>query len=342
MVFGDFQELQGAEARLFVARDAEMLMSIYASAQARLTSLLAGTLSDYQRWRFEQVLRQVDAEIAVLNVQARSWATTTIPDSYKRGAMASAQTLADFGQTVGEINFGNRLNSRAIKILADQATSDLLSANQNMKTQLTRYVRATQQTLVRDAAISKSIAEGVIVPGESRTIQRGIENQLRVAMGNSRYINVGGRNYTPEYYSGMVARTRLREASSNGTVMSCLEFGCDLVQVDLHPDACPICQTHMGRVYSISGTNPDFPPLETSEVPRHPHCLCSLVPAPEVALKVRGTYAALSALSMASPTVTTEKEAQAWLDKNQDKKLGRITDLQSWVNDYNTRSVGVA
>ena len=329
---GLFQELQGAEARLYATSVIEELTVVYTAAQTRLRGLLAQNQSETARWRHEQLLSQVNDQLRALDAAARKWAATAIPGSFRAGGLDAARILESLDVTRAGTGF-TQIQTRAVAALADQTVADLLSANGTMKTQLTRYVRAVQGNAAMDQAISRAIEQGLLEGASGRTINQGVEQALRRSMGQEQFIVINGRHYTPENYAALVARTRTREATTQGTVMTNLEFGNDLVQWDVHAGACPICQTHMGRVYSISGSDPDFPMLE-AKPPVHPHCLCNLFPAVKEIMKMRGTYDAMSELSQSSPSFQSEKDAQNWLNENPDRAINTLDDLNRWVVDY--------
>ncbi|WP_331552723.1 phage minor capsid protein [Acetobacterium sp.] len=53
-----------------------------------------------------------------------------------------------------------------------------------------------------------------------------------------------------------------REATNKNTINEMLEIGEDLVQMTTTFGCCALCAEYEGRVYSISGKNKDYPPLD--------------------------------------------------------------------------------
>jgi hypothetical protein len=140
------------------------------------------------------------------------------------------------------------------------------------------------------------IADGLIKGEPRRTVSDAILKGLRDQMGEEKFLTINGRNYRPEPYARLVARTRTREASSKGTVNTALRYGVDLVQWDLHSEICEYCAQFAGRVYSISGMDPDFPMLKQLP-PLHPNCKCNPVPVTREALEDRGQLDSIIKLS---------------------------------------------
>lgn len=107
--------------------------------------------------------------------------------------------------------------------------------------------------------------------------------------GVTAFIDKAGRKWNLHTYGSMVLRTTSRQAE----VLSILTEspGHDLFQISKHGTTCPVCAPLEGRVYSKSGTDPDFPPLaaafgkvdkngpdtlKNSWLNLHPNCLHQL------------------------------------------------------------------
>jgi len=230
-----------------------------------------------------------------LNRQCYKWTKTAIPYGYERGIDLAAERLKALGVT-RFIKQDAQIHTSAVGILVDDINIDLITANQTMKNNFNRFIRKTQQRILEDKAISKAIAEGVI-EGETRNaVSDRILNELGKKMKNEQFITINGRNYRPSSYSELLARTRTREATTQGTINTALYYRMDLVQLDAHLEICSYCQQFSGRIYSISGNHPDFPMLK-EKPPFHPNCRCVLLPITEESIKERGYYDNLVKLS---------------------------------------------
>lgn len=53
-----------------------------------------------------------------------------------------------------------------------------------------------------------------------------------------------------------------------------------LSKADEKANICPICEPDIGRVFSITGADPDFPHMDFF-LPRHPNCNCYMAPMPQ-------------------------------------------------------------
>ena len=308
----------------------DFLLSSYRESEQRLSSLLQQDLSDFKKFRAGELLTQVRAEIMALNKRAVAWSKTGIEHGYRYGFDLTNRNAREYG-IAPKINFGNQINSRAIAALSEQAALDLTGANASIQQNFTRLYRATQQKVIEDQALTRAIASGLIEGQTLPQIRSSLVTKLRGALGEGKYITVNGRNYKPEYYAEMVARTRTREAATVSVINTSIQYGIDLVRWDIHGDACPICRTKMGRVYSLVEGNPDFPAL-TIRPPAHVNCKCSIVPLPSEHLRNKGQYDQLSRLSLDSPETLNEKEAIEWLQKNPDGDILTLSDMQRYLD----------
>ena len=293
-----YPELQGLAKEAYLRVQIAQLKALYARAQQRLMANLAKTdLTDFSRARAEAIIKQVDQIADGLSKDAYTWAKKSLPFSYNRGIDLAGQRLKDLGVR-RFVTKDAKVHTEAINILVDDITSQLILANQGMKAFVTRFIRATQQKILEDAQISKLIAQGVIEGGTRRAVSDSILKELRSRMEGGNFITINGRQYRPDKYAELVARTRTREATTQGSINTALRYGLDLVQLDAHSEICEYCQQFSGRVYSISGSDTQFPKLE-EQPPFHPNCRCILTPVTRQALEDRGSVTELARLSNA-------------------------------------------
>lgn len=104
--------------------------------------------------------------------------------------------------------------------------------------------------------------------------------------GVTAFVDRAGRKWNLHTYGSMVLRTTSRQAEVLAVLTESPEH--DLFQISRHGTTCRLCAPLEGRVYSKSGTDPDFPPLsaafgkidpagadslENSWLNIHPNCL---------------------------------------------------------------------
>ena len=108
--------------------------------------------------------------------------------------------------------------------------------------------------------------------------------------GVAAFTDKAGRKWNLHTYGSMVLRTTSRQAEVLSVLTQNLDH--DLYQISRHGTTCPLCAPLEGRVYSKSGTDPNFPPLsaafgkmdpngpdtlENSWLNIHPNCLHQLI-----------------------------------------------------------------
>ena len=84
-------------------------------------------------------------------------------------------------------------------------------------------------------------------------------NEMIRKQGLAAFTDKGGRRWSLENYCAMTTRTTASQSSNLGEVFADEEH--DLYYIVPHGSSCPICSKYEGRVYSRSGTNPNYPPL---------------------------------------------------------------------------------
>lgn len=291
-----FRELKGLAREQYLELQIRQLRMIYLAAQRSLAAKLRqANLTDFQRFRAEKLLHEVEVITTSLDRSAYKWAKATMPLSYDRGIDLAAERLKAMGVT-RFVSYDADIHTSSIQILVDDVTKELLIANDGMKKMFNRFIRATQQTVLQDTEISRMIAQGLIEGQARRTISDTILKEMRRQLENEQFIVINGRNYRPESYAKLIARTRTREASSEATINTSLRYGVDLVQWDSHSEICEYCAQFAGRVYSISGTDAAFPALK-EQPPLHPNCRCVIMPITREALIDRGQLDAIVTLS---------------------------------------------
>lgn len=109
--------------------------------------------------------------------------------------------------------------------------------------------------------------------------------------GITAFVDKAGRHWSLHTYCAMVSRTTSRQAEVLAVLTADPEQ--DLYRISSHGTTCGICAPFEGRVYSKSGTNPDYPPLAAAFgkqdpagpdilantwLNMHPGCLHSILP----------------------------------------------------------------
>lgn len=109
-----------------------------------------------------------------------------------------------------------------------------------------------QQTL-RSIALQEATGSGMV--NAQKNLITSLMNEGLVA-----FIDRGGHRWTLGNYCNMAVRTTSAQASNLGEIFD--DPDQDLYIIVDRKSTCPICARYEGRVYSRSGTNPNYPPLK--------------------------------------------------------------------------------
>ena len=141
---------------------------------------------------------------------------------------------------------------------------------------------------IRKAAL-KSLSETKAAGYGARKASASMSYQLENE-GITAFVDRRGRKWNLQDYCNMATRTTARQAEVSAILTADPDH--DLYKIVKIGSTCPICAPLEGRVYSRSGTNPDYPPLadafgkidpnggndlSNTYLNIHPNCLHSLV-----------------------------------------------------------------
>lgn len=146
--------------------------------------------------------------------------------------------------------------------IVDQLVANLMAeiveaAQTTTATLSNALIGRVDNDVFRTAGLS-STAAGMARGVGTRITANEMYNQL-IKEGVTAFVDKAGRHWSLHTYCDMVARTTSRQAE----VLSVLtqDETQDLYKISSHGTTCKICAPLEGRVYSKSGTDPDFPPL---------------------------------------------------------------------------------
>ena len=252
-----------------VPKEILQLRSTYQTAQLRLVNIIAtskakGNVTAYR----EAILRQVEKEIRVLDKFAKRWTTENIDKYYNRGAEGVYSTFRRANIDIGDI----AVDPRRIQIIAANAYGEFTDAH--------RFVGRVINDEIRQAGV-EAIAEKLSAGDTVKQAKKNLVNKL-TDKGITGIRDRRGRMIRLDAYAEMVARSTTREATNLATMDQLQELNHDLVQMSDHASPCEICAPLEGRVYSISGSSPDYPPLDIAHgegfANIHPNCKHVLTP----------------------------------------------------------------
>ena len=263
----------------------DILVGIYAESASRLQALLGDMLLVEGPQRFLLFQRMLGI-LEGLKGQTDAWSARFIQEFVREADASVSSTLAAAGVTSA---FDPDVPTRAIETLAANLNGTLEKARQSLELQISRIFR--NPALEREfpdlaLQVQRQIAVGLTVEESLFETRRRVANllQQRFRDGAVSVIGKGGRRFRfpLDFYAGMVAQNTRAQARSAATLLRAQEAQTDLVQVDaVKSKTGDWCDAYRGRVYSISGGDPNYPPLSAlpgGGPPFHPWCRHSVSP----------------------------------------------------------------
>lgn len=250
-------------------RDLSRLISLFQRAEAEIARALvealsagAGFTAAYRRQRHASI-REILTRLLALALSGNpedpagpAW--DVVRSAYRTGsARAVTGARIDSGEEFGDTH------------LATAQT--LFEALAGRLQDAVTYVGRRVDDAFRRATLEENL-QGAIQGKTRRETSGAIEERLR-GEGVKAFRDKAGREWGLANYAAMAARTTAREAHTLGTTMRLAENGLDLVQVSEHvQDERDVCTPHEGKIYSISGAHPTYPPATGNLPPYHPNC----------------------------------------------------------------------
>lgn len=246
---------------------------------------------------WSKINRQIRNEYEKARKISAAWTNSNLPAIYKEDLNSQLQKIkAKSIPGIRKIDFKTAANTdmakQSIRSLVTETTATYTIGYNSGERTLLRLSSLTQQLNVNEKQIEKNIADGFLEKGTAQGSSKAIQKELLKKSLDGKYITIINKNGNKEQwkikaYSDLVARTKLRETSTQAVINSAQAVGGDLVQVSSHNTLTPFDAQFEGKIYSLSGNDKDFPaagPLP----PFHPNCLHSITVVFGEALKVSG------------------------------------------------------
>jgi hypothetical protein len=212
------------------------------------------------------MLKKIKSIVGNLNIFSKKWAQKNIPPEYNKGVQTVITALKEQGLTPQDFTPLVDNHQRAINVSVLNATNQLVNANE--------YIGRKVQDVVRQVS-NEAVVNKLTNNWAVDDIKREVHDRL-IAQGITGVRTSNGRMIRLDSYAELVARSTTREATNRGVLTQMESLGLDLVKMSSHATTCKLCSTLQGRVYSISGKDTRFPPLNKAYrgiyANVHPNC----------------------------------------------------------------------
>lgn len=240
----------------------ERLIAAFLQAETdiinEIARLRAGGLVDYHA---EAALERVQAILRSL--ENESW--EYVPQMIERQFYVQHPEARKLYETVKKHSAGYE-NAQALTAAQTDIVQRLTMNLMGEITEATATVSASLQSMLigrtapdifRRVGLEQVTAMEAAGSGPFRVTRQFVEALRRE--GVTAFVDRAGRRWSLHTYGSMVLRTTSRQAEVLATLTK--DPAQDLYKISSHSTTCKLCAPYEGRVYSVSGTDPDFPAL---------------------------------------------------------------------------------
>ena len=276
-------------------KELEKLISIFLKAETDIINeigrLRSQGLADYHAVaaleRIQAILRKMESDswdYAPLLVEKMFY--VRVPEARKMKGMTAAQNLMAYRNAAALTGEQHAIVDQLVASLMGEITDATITAYATVQSALIGRIEPDVYRRIGLEQVALQQARGTgtykMLPGFVEALRRE---------GITAFVDKAGRNWSLHTYCAMVSRTTSRQAEVLAVLTADPEQ--DLYRISSHGTTCGICAPFEGRVYSKSGTNPDYPPLAAAFgkqdpagpdilantwLNMHPGCLHSILP----------------------------------------------------------------
>lgn len=282
-------------------KELEKLISIYLRAETAIINeigrLRSQGLVDYHAVaaleRVQAILRKMESdcwEYVPKMIEKQFY--VRVPEARK--ALEVPETAAKHAAGYYNAGVGSPALSASQHAIVDQLVMNLMGEITDasmtvMATLQSALIGRVEPDVYRRVGLEQVAAQQAVGRGVNASVPAFVQTLRRE--GVRAFTDKAGRDWSLHTYCTMVSRTTSRQAEVLAVLTADPEH--DLYMISSHGTTCALCAPYEGRVYSRSGTDPDFPPLAAAFgkmdpagpdtlantwLNIHPNCLHVLVP----------------------------------------------------------------
>ena len=330
-------------------RELDRLIAIYLKAETDIINEI-GRLRSQGLVDYHAVAALERVQAILRKMQSDSW--TYVPKMIEKQfyvRVPEARKILDIPETA-EKHLAGYANAAALTgeqtTIVEQLTMQMMeritdAAMTTMSTLQSAIIGRVEPDIYRRVGLEQVAAMQATGRGVNKALPQVVETLRRE--GVTAFVDKAGRNWSLHTYCSMVARTTSRQAEILSVLTT--DPAHDLYKISSHGTTCGLCAPYEGRVYSKSGTDPDFPPLASAFgkidpagpndlsntwLNIHPSCLHVLLPwtpagrTPEEIQKIK---------DFSDPEknpFTVDPRSQKQIEAYRKKERGR----ELWLRDY--------
>ena len=247
-------------------KELQKLIQIFLKAETDIINeigrLRSQGLADYHAVaaleRIQAILRKMESDswaYAPLLVEKMFY--VRVPEARKMEGMTAAQNLMAYRNAAALTGEQHAVIDQLVSSLMGEITDATITAYATVQSAL---IGRIEPDVYRRIGLEQVALQQAAGRGTYKMLP-GFVEQLRQE-GITAFVDKAGRNWSLHTYCSMVSRTTSRQAEVLAVLTADPEQ--DLYRISSHGTTCAICAPFEGRVYSRSGTDPDFPPLASA------------------------------------------------------------------------------
>lgn len=227
----------------------------------------------------QRIIQDVRDEHEEYMVEATDWVDESLPVAYMRGLKETDGTIRKLDvdaeatapiasrQLIGSGGGGGAIAPTASEILRNYPRHHTMYSV-FQEAAYNDFAR-TQFPVVRD--VQGKVREIIIQASEAQYQEANVFTRRQMSqdlMNRFADRNItgivysDGRRVNIDAYSEMVARSQTGNAARQASMNRQQQYGYDLVRISTHFPCSDLCVDEQGKVYSISGSSDQYPPLE--------------------------------------------------------------------------------
>lgn len=231
--------------------------------------------------RREKLQKELLKEMEGYKGDMEAWKDITLPRFYIEGVKNVLSSSTRENLIFHTSDKFTKLHKRSVQNILAEAQDDIDLIAQNGNKMVKRGLNQAARQEIFD-----QVATGKLVGTTNENLKQEIKRIIKEQ--NLKKVTLSGKNWKPDHYADMLARTMLSKAQRDGVANQMTANGHDLVIVSEHANESDLCRPWEGRVLSLNGMYPQYPRLETaiSSGLYHPNCRHTITPHfPEFARK---------------------------------------------------------
>jgi hypothetical protein len=251
------------------------LVEVFADYADQLADLLADEAVATSRQDREEIYLAIARLLAQLRLFARRWADETLAETFADADADAMQMLSKLG-LLSDDSFGEKQQDEIFGLVTF-FTAEVRNAAVSVQALAARVLQQQGLTDFGLTTSERNSLVGGLLTGAALSLLRA---RLRKAFRDAAVSVVGKDSklyrYSLDYYAALAAQKANFEAASAAAVLRSKSNGYDLVRVSPNPSTIgDYCDAYRGRVFSISGEHPTYPPVSSlpgGGCPMHANC----------------------------------------------------------------------